>query len=323
MNKPTKGFPIKVVANRTGLSPHVIRIWERRYHVVSPDRTQTNRRLYTDADIERFRLLRLATEAGHRISEIALLPAEDLRALVQTDLASVSVKTASAHPRHGEDNGHAEIEALWSGCMDAVKRLDGRGLELLLAQASVAHSQTTIMERLIVPLMNEIGDRWRDGSLRPAHEHLASAIVRGFLSNISHAYHLHEAAPVAVATTPIGQLHEIGALLATATAASEGWSMTYLGPNLPAEDIAAAAKQANTRAIILSVVYPDDDPRVGAELRRLRSLTGPDVSILVGGRAAPAYKDDIAAVAGHLIFDLDQLRHVLRQARSASGHQPA
>jgi DNA-binding transcriptional MerR regulator/methylmalonyl-CoA mutase cobalamin-binding subunit len=305
--------PIKVVAHRTGLSPHVIRIWERRYHCVAPDRSATNRRLYTEEDIERFRLLRLATESGHRISEVASLTLDALREIVQADVSGILPRASGNEARA---NGGDDIRGLSESCLDAVKRLDARELQLLLAQASVAHSQTTVLEKLIVPLMEEIGDRWRDGQLRPTHEHLASAIIRSFLSNISTAYHVHEAAPVAVATTPIGQLHEIGSLLASAVSAAEGWSVTYLGPNLPAEDIAAAAKQARVRAIILSIVYPEDDPRVGSDLRRLRQLVGDEIVLLIGGRAAPAYQADVQAVGGHLIRDLDQLRDALRQARS-------
>jgi DNA-binding transcriptional MerR regulator/methylmalonyl-CoA mutase cobalamin-binding subunit len=305
--------PIRVVAKRTGLSTHVIRMWERRYQCVAPNRTQTNRRLYSEEDIERFRLLRLATESGHRISEVASLPLDELRKVVQTDVGGIAPRSiaSGAHP-----NGDEDIQGLWDACMEAVSRLDARELQLLLAQASVAHSQTTVLEKLIVPLMEKIGDRWRTGELRPSHEHLASAIVRSCLANISTAYHIHEAAPTGVATTPIGQLHEIGALLATSVAASEGWNVTYLGPNLPAEEIVAAARQAKARSIILSIVYPEDDTRVGVDLRRIRELAGNQIAILVGGRAAPAYTADIQAIGGHLIQDLEQLRNTLRLVRT-------
>jgi DNA-binding transcriptional MerR regulator/methylmalonyl-CoA mutase cobalamin-binding subunit len=305
--------PIKVVAHRTGLSPHIIRMWERRYACVAPHRSTTNRRMYSEEDIERFRLLRLATESGHRISEVATLTPARLRELVQTDVAGIAPRSVLKGTKQHADT---ELQGLWEMCLDSVKRLDARGLQLLLAQSSVAHSQTSVLEKLIVPLMEEIGNQWRDGSLRPAHEHLASAIVRSFLSNISTVYHVHEAAPVALATTPIGQLHEIGALLATAAAAAEGWSVTYLGPNLPAEDIVAASKQASARAIVMSIVYPEDDPRVGIDLRRIRQLAGNEVALLLGGRAAPAYSADIQAVNGHLIRNLDQLRDVLRTVRA-------
>src|SRR6188508_411743 len=73
---------IKFAARKSGLTPHVIRIWEKRYDAVSPDRTDTNRRLYSEAEIERLTLLRAATHAGHSIGNIARLPVEKLRELV-------------------------------------------------------------------------------------------------------------------------------------------------------------------------------------------------------------------------------------------------
>src|SRR4028119_341939 len=76
-----QGYSMKVVARRTGLSPHVIRVWERRYGAVIPGRTQTGHRAYTDADIERLQLLRDATQAGHSISRITHLPNDELRKL--------------------------------------------------------------------------------------------------------------------------------------------------------------------------------------------------------------------------------------------------
>ena len=63
-----RGHSIKIVAQRTGLSSHVIRVWERRYDAVSPRRTETNRRLYSDGDIERLKLLGEATEIGHTLA---------------------------------------------------------------------------------------------------------------------------------------------------------------------------------------------------------------------------------------------------------------
>ena len=71
--------PIGVVSHRTGLSPHVIRVWERRYGVIKPHRSTGNRRLYSQAEIERLRLLKLVTDAGYPIGQIAHVPDDELR----------------------------------------------------------------------------------------------------------------------------------------------------------------------------------------------------------------------------------------------------
>ena len=81
----TKKYPIKIVANKTGLSMHVIRIWEKRYNAVIPERTETNRRLYSTEDILKLQLLSKAIEAGHTISSIANFSISDLKSLVENE----------------------------------------------------------------------------------------------------------------------------------------------------------------------------------------------------------------------------------------------
>src|SRR5512137_1913603 len=78
---PDAHHPIQLAARLTGLSTHVIRIWEQRYHAVEPKRTPTNHRLYSQNDIERLSLLRDVTRAGHNIGQMARLSNDKLRAL--------------------------------------------------------------------------------------------------------------------------------------------------------------------------------------------------------------------------------------------------
>ena len=142
-----------------------------------------------------------------------------------------------------------------AACMAAVQGLDAIALESVLLRARVALSHTVFLEALIVPMMQTIGDLWRDGSLRIMHEHLASAIVRTLLGGLATPASLSPMRPIII-TTPAGQLHEIGALIAASIAGVEGWRVTYLGPNLPAEDVAAAVQQDPARVIGLSIIYP-------------------------------------------------------------------
>ena len=81
----TKKYPIKIVANKTGLSMHVIRVWEKRYNAVTPERTETNRRLYSTEDILKLQLLSKSIESGHTIGSIAQLNLSELRGLVEED----------------------------------------------------------------------------------------------------------------------------------------------------------------------------------------------------------------------------------------------
>jgi len=288
--------PIGFVATRTGLSPHVIRVWELRYKAIIPSRTDTNRRLYSDEDVERLILLRKGTDAGHKISQLSKLPLDRLRAI------------AGSTPSRPLSPATPVADVTLTDCVNAVQQLDARALERLLGQATMKLSHTAIIETLIVPLTERIGALWQDGQMRPAHEHLATAVIRSFIANIADAYQADDNAPRMIVSTPAGQWHELGALVVTATAAAQGWRVTYLGPNLPADDIAAAATQTRASLVALSIVYPGDDPNVGHELRKLCRALSANVHLLIGGRAAGNYQRMIEEVGAIRINDIPQLR---------------
>ena len=322
-----EGHPIKVAVRRTGLSPHVIRIWEKRYEAVTPARTPTNRRLYTDADIRRLLLLRKATLAGHSIGHIAHLATEQLAALVAQEEAMAAppvpdVPAVANVPRATESIPKPVVSYL-ERCLAATEQLDAIELESTLMRARVAFSQPVFIEHLIVPLMQRIGERWRDGSMRIMHEHLASAVIRTILGALQeHTLGVAETAPTLVVATPAGQLHEIGALLVAVTAAREGWNTTYLGPNLPAEEIAAAVQHKHARALALSIVHPADDPRVEQELMKLHHYLVQDIPLLVGGYGAHGYRHVLRHIGAKALDDMPSLRtylETLRTHRATSG----
>jgi methanogenic corrinoid protein MtbC1 len=120
------------------------------------------------------------------------------------------------------------------------------------------------------------------------------------------------ATPNLVVATPAGQVHEFGALLVAATAAAEGWRVTYLGTELPAEDIVEAAVRIGVRAVALSVVYPAADPALRAELRRLRTALPKDIVLMVGGAASSAYGEVLAEISAVRLNDLAEFRAHLR-----------
>ena len=111
-----QGHPIKVVVLRTGLSPHVIRVWEKRYGAVEPMRTPTNRRRYTDADIERLLLLQRATQIGRSIGQIAQLPTETLRNLVREDEAARLPAAPQPVSRPAPVPTQSYLDACLNGC---------------------------------------------------------------------------------------------------------------------------------------------------------------------------------------------------------------
>ena len=301
---------MKSVAQRTGLSPHVIRVWERRYGVVEPRRTPTNRRLYSDAEVGRLALLCAATRAGHSIGTIARLPDDQLRAL-----AGWNLEGTVTGARNGErESAHAHGSFL-AGAVAAVRQMDGKVLEAVLRRASLELGTQGLLQKVVGPLTQAMGDLWHQGELTAAQEHFASGLLRGFLSNLARPYALPEHAPGLWVGTPAGQIHELGAILVAAAASGHGWRAAYVGSSLPAVEIAGSALRMRARAVALSIVYPGDDPALGPQLEALRRFLPPEIAIVAGGRAAEGYQATLERIGATVARDLTGLYRVLDDLR--------
>jgi DNA-binding transcriptional MerR regulator/methylmalonyl-CoA mutase cobalamin-binding subunit len=306
----TYKYPIKVVSQITGLSVFVIRSWEKRYEVVTPSRTETNRRLYSEDDIEKLKLLNDAIHSGHNIGGIASLSVSELKTILGNKNSFTATNKVESNEYTFEDN-----ESFLDNCIEAVKIYDAKTLETILLKASVKLSQPQLIEDLIIPLVYKIGDLWHDGDIRIANEHLASSVIRSFLSNLVEQHIPSENAPIIISATPRGQDHELGALIVGVTAASVGWKVIYLGPNLPEVEIAAVADSLGARVVALSIVYPGDDPQLKKDLLNLKKMLPANVSLMVGGRAADGYLDILNEINAVVVKDMKQLRNELNTIR--------
>lgn len=308
--------PISIVTRKTGLRPDVIRAWERRYGTVRPARTPSNRRLYSDEDVRRLSLLRRALDAGWRISNVSGLDDEELERLVREANDSNPLAAGPAPVR-------SRLDDHLNRCLEAIVDMDGDRLRRQLERASTEFSRIDLLDKVLAPLMQRVGDGCAGGWLRTANEHLASSVVRTFLDGLHGAYPISDAAPVLVVATPAFQYHELGAALVAAVGRMDGWKTVYLGPNLPAEELVAAARVRGARAIALSIAYPADDPRLADELLRLRRLLDSDVTILAGGPSAAGYQVALDEVGAIRIDNLSALREYLLAMRSSVETSPS
>jgi MerR family transcriptional regulator, light-induced transcriptional regulator len=302
-------YLISTVSKRSGVKSDLVRAWERRYQAVNPTRTEGGHRVYTDLDIARLKLLNQATNDGHSISQIANLTLDQLKALVKKEGDSITQALEKAVPLNG--NRQHVAEDYVQKCYAAVLAFDAHALESHFENAIVELGTEIFIENLLNPLLTLIGDRWRIGELRPVHEHMASAIVRSLTYILRNNNPCSPDAPKMIVTTPINQLHELGALLAGIIAELKGWKVTYLGANLPAEEIAAAVRYTNATAVTISISYKIDDLLIAKELRRLRKLIGNDVALIVGGRAAGHYEAVLDQVGVLKIKSYDHFKEIL------------
>jgi methanogenic corrinoid protein MtbC1 len=184
----------------------------------------------------------------------------------------------------------------------------------ILLRASVELSHKSLMDNFIVPLINAVGEMWKEGTLRIASEHLFSSSIKIFLANLAKSYRISENSPKIIVSTPTGQQHELGALLAACIAASSGWNVIYLGPDLPVEEIASAASKLKAKAVTLSLVYPEDDVQLMEDLKKLRKIM-PKIPLLIGGRAAISYRSVLESINAKIGYNLNDFRNNLDEIR--------
>jgi DNA-binding transcriptional MerR regulator/methylmalonyl-CoA mutase cobalamin-binding subunit len=299
-----KRHPIQVVARRTGLSPDVLRAWEKRYGILKPARSQGGRRLYADDDIEYLRLLRRATSAGRNVGQLVRLSREELEAMVRED--DVAAAASPAPTTEEPEMAPAVAQAL-----AATEALRAAELERILRRAMVESEAARFLEDMVAPLLASIGVRWERDQFTPAHEHLASAVVQTVLAQFTATFTAGADAPGLVSATLPGQRHEFGAMLVAASAAALGWRVTYLGADLPPAAIATAARQAEATVVALSFVHPAGDPSVAGALHDLRAALPAHVVLLAGGATVESYAAALQDARAIVVHDLPRLRSVL------------
>jgi MerR family transcriptional regulator, light-induced transcriptional regulator len=271
MNAPTErtqaavgAYPMRLACRMTGLSAHAIRVWERRYHAVTPARTAGNGRRYSDNEVRRLALLHRLTRAGHSIKDIAGQTDAQLAALFSASVPDTSL------PAQVAPLGAVGTETATRVCqqyLDAVRRFDSSTSADLLTRAALTLDRAAFVYDIALPIVRAAGDLWEAGRFTVAHEHLVTAQLRGLLDALLRQEQVHGALRRILVATPEGHRHEFGALIGALLLASHGYEPLYLGADVPFVDCAQAASAATVTAVVLSVLRDVDTE----ELSRLRA----------------------------------------------------
>jgi DNA-binding transcriptional MerR regulator len=261
-------YPIRAAAKLTGIAIDTLRAWERRYKAVQPRRSARGR-VYDDADVQRLSLLRRAVENGHAIGQIASLPDGEL-----ADLSKAAPVAPSLH-------ASGWLEPL----LAAVEALDYPRTNQLLGRVAALLTPTEVVHEVILPAFREVGERWGHGFRSIAREHLLSASVRNLLGTLGRPQTSHSPAHF-LFTTPSGELHEFGILVAAILAIASTANVSYLGPNLPVEEIIFAVEQTRANIVVMGLTH--SDPAIDGELLSLAEKLPPHVQIWLGGDLVPS-----------------------------------
>lgn len=305
-------YAIGAVARKTGLTVHTLRAWERRYGVVEPQRSGGGSRLYSTSDIVRLRLLRRATDAGHSIGQIAGMDVEQLRDLLRDE------PTASP-PAVADEGGETEVRWVVAEILKAVELMDGSRIHSLLMRAVVNFPAREVIEKIVIPVLQRVGDLWAEGTLCPANEHLLTISVRRVISWLTESLPVEANAPTILVTTPKGQWHDLPAQIGGSVAAMAGWRVVFLGPNLEAEDIESAVAITDARAVLLGVTIAESESLV-EQLELLSTGLQREVKVLVGGKGMEMWRERLAEIGMEWLPDYGALETSLRSITQKLNH---
>ncbi|HEY7397622.1 MAG TPA: MerR family transcriptional regulator [Gaiellaceae bacterium] len=283
------------LSRRSGVSPELLRAWERRYGLLQPTRSAGGLRLYSPDDLARVQAMQQHLAEGFAAAEAAALASQTTRH-GDEEIAFPAAKDELAAALASFDDGdaHAVFDAL-------------------LARLSL----DTLLRDVIVPYLHELGERWERGDVSIAQEHFASTLLRGRLLGLARGWG-RGIGPVAVLACAPGEQHDLGLLAFGLALRARGWRIVYLGADTPITSVADAARSCNPAAVVVSAV----DPRVFRRHSEGLQQLARDTRLSLGGAGAAKARLDAGLL--QLTGDpVDEAERLTQLARSEPHRSPA
>ena len=284
----TPRLRIGELSRRTGVRTDTLRAWERRYGLLKPERTEGGFRLYGGAAEARVRAMKARIEAGVSAAEAA-------RLAVASSPGDVGADDMEGEPLGGR------VDAL----RVALEAFDDAAANAILDEALSRLTLETVADRIVLPAMRQIGDRWESGEVSVAQEHFATGVIRGRLLSVARNWGAGSG-PLALLASPPGESHDLGLISFGVVLHSRGWRITYLGPDTPIDTVSQAVGGLRPDAIVLAALDREPLESAAREISALASkgrllIAGAGASTQLAERLGARYLDeDPVAAARHL-----------------------
>lgn len=259
-------YSIKELEQLSGIKAHTIRIWEKRYKIIEPQRTTANIRYYSDDDLKKIINVALLNTNGVKISKIAGMSREEINQKI-LDLSA----TASAMDVH--------IDQLIVAMID----LNEEYFEEILSARIERNGFVRTITEMIFPFMEKIGVLWQTGTITPAHEHFMTSLVRQrIIASLAQLPIPSKQSKKAILFLPEGELHEIGLLFCHYLTRQLGFRTFYLGQSVPYDDLKIVYQIHQPEILITSMI---SSPPAGLVEAYISALADdfPDALIFVSG----------------------------------------
>lgn len=289
-------YKIKDVEVLTGIKAHTLRIWEQRYKVLAPDRTETRIRTYTDEELVYLLNIRILLDHGMKISRISEFSPSEIRAKV----AEIKLNTPS---------GSAQ-EKLILSLVEMDELVFHNTINELVQETSLEET----FKQCLIPFFDRIGVMWLTGSINPAQEHFISSLVRQkIISEIDKLDVPSERQYPILLYLPEHEWHELGLLFYHYLLRSEGVYSLYLGQSLPYEALVLSINKVQPRCIVTSWLTSVDEGFIFGYFSQLRRQF-PKLSIIAGGAQLGIHQSKV----GSLVTLLRQSEELLYLVKSPS-----
>ena len=274
-----KEFSINVISTACGVMPHTIRMWEKRYQIFTPKRSEGGQRLYSEVDLDKAKLIVSLKEQGHTISSLARNSLQDLRSLLEVN-----------------NRADSESEKMFTSIetKKLLKHLENFDIDLVVSGMQHLRLSMGVKEfifKIVLPVMHEIEKLSLKGTYSITQEHIISTIVRDQLNQINLANEGPNTKRFALAT-PDGNLHELPIMIAEIICHANRVSTNYLGASHPAECLGEAVNAIKCKTIVMGVISSAQwnyEKNIVKYLESIDKCLRNKVEIILGG----GYKIDL------------------------------
>ena len=250
------------LARRTGVATELLRAWERRYALFTPERTAGGYRLYSEDDVRRVRRMRELLGTGLSAAEAA--------------------RQAGSEPPAPAEVAPAAAAA--AGLRRALEQLDDAAAHAAFDRLLADYSTRAVLGGVVLPLLHELGAGWERGEISVAQEHFASNLLRGRLLGLARGWD-RGSGRRAVLACPPGEQHDLGLVIFGLSLRELGWRITFLGADTPPDTIVETVERLEPEALVLAVTDPERLEGVADTVGLLRDA---GTAVWVGGAGARA-----------------------------------
>lgn len=265
-------YSIKELEKLSGIKAHTIRIWEKRYKLITPKRTPTNIRYYSDNDLKKIINIAVVNNSGLKISHIARLTERNLSELV--------------HSKNKPEKGIASpIDRL----VLATVAMDEQDFCKTLDHLSSSHQFERVVTEVLFPFLEKVGVLWQTGEVTPAQEHFVSNLIRQkMIAAVDQLPFPKVKSRRIVLFLPENEYHEIGLLFSNYISRKKGYQTFYLGQSVPIDDLRQVVATHTPAILITSMVTSMHADRLKEFVRKL-SIDFKKQSILISGMAVRGF----------------------------------